>query len=489
MEIRSGPSLIRVIPVSPAEALPAQPPSTVLTGSSGWQLQQTVGKVLKAISFADPMNGYAAAELGAVYRTTNGGLSWSAVMDLGFPYYWYGVKAFSSQTALIVGFQNQTGAGIARWTDDGGATWTSDIVIDPANWLIGLQFSDSLHGIAFGNLGYVYVTQNGGRRAEDWRKVMTDPALGWLAGNFTFRPDLNVFITGIRFSRSTDGGYTWALGPSADPMFDQGCSFPDLSHGWTGGGAIYPYVLGWVHRTTDGGANWSGRLMEPPYPIRIVMFFNANFGFAAGGNIYSNAGGIWSTADSGNSWNLDFNTGAEIIAIDTQQVDSDSIDVWCAGFLPNLTGVIYKKRFGNPAPVAPNITTQPSSRTVTVGDPVTFTVVAIGTAPLIYQWKFGPANVGTNSASFAIPSVHATDAGNYTVWVSNSVGTATSNVATLTVNLKAFDLNVDGVTNVLDLAYVINALAPGVPVANSPADLNGDGYVDDTDLALLLAGM
>jgi photosystem II stability/assembly factor-like uncharacterized protein len=112
-------------------------------------------------------------------------------MNLGFPYYWYGVQAFSAQTALIVGFQNQTGAGIARWTDNGGVTWTGDIVIDPSNWLLGLRFADALHGIAYGNLGYVYVTQNGGRNAQDWTKVMTDPELGWLAGNFTFRPDMH----------------------------------------------------------------------------------------------------------------------------------------------------------------------------------------------------------------------------------------------------------------------------------------------------------
>ena len=31
------------------------------------------------------MNGYAAAELGAVYRTTDGGENWTTVMDIGFP--------------------------------------------------------------------------------------------------------------------------------------------------------------------------------------------------------------------------------------------------------------------------------------------------------------------------------------------------------------------------------------------------------------------
>lgn len=75
-----------------------------------------------------------------------------------------------------------------------------------------------------------------------------------------------------------------------------------------------------------------------------MQFFDANYGFAAGGNIYSSAGGIWSTADAGNTWNLDINTGAEMSAIDAQPVSADSTDVWCVGFLPSFTGVIYKTR-------------------------------------------------------------------------------------------------------------------------------------------------
>ena len=188
------------------------------------------------------------------------------------------------------------------------------------------------------------MTENGGRNAADWTKVTTNPDLGWLAGNFTFRADLNAYITGINFCHSSDGGLIWASSPSADPIFDGGCSFPDLVHGWTGGGQISNPVSGWVHRTTDGGATWSDRLLETPYPIRIVQFFDANLGFAAGGNIYSSAGGIWSTTDSGDTWNLDLNTGAEMSAIDAQPVSADSTDVWCVGFLPNFTGVIYKER-------------------------------------------------------------------------------------------------------------------------------------------------
>ena len=83
-----------------------------------------------------------------------------------------------------------------------------------------------------------------------------------------------------------------------------------------------------------------------------VQFFDASFGIAAGGNIYSGAGGIWSTSNSGTTWNLDINTGAEMSAIDFQPVSADSMDVWCVGSLPNFHGVIYEKRMARPAPAA-----------------------------------------------------------------------------------------------------------------------------------------
>ncbi|MBR5977680.1 MAG: immunoglobulin domain-containing protein, partial [Verrucomicrobia bacterium] len=56
---------------------------------------------------------------------------------------------------------------------------------------------------------------------------------------------------------------------------------------------------------------------------------------------------------------------------------------------------------------------------------------------LAYQWKKDGVNiVGATSASYTIDSAKKTDAGNYTVTVSNSAGSVTSSAAKLTVNLK-----------------------------------------------------
>ncbi len=87
------------------------------------------------------------------------------------------------------------------------------------------------------------------------------------------------------------------------------------------------------------------------------------------------------------------------------------------------------------AVVAPSVTTQPTSQTVTVGQTATFLVAASGTAPLTYQWKKnGTAISGAVSSAYITPVTISADSGSqFTVAVSNSAGSATSNSAILTV--------------------------------------------------------
>lgn len=88
-----------------------------------------------------------------------------------------------------------------------------------------------------------------------------------------------------------------------------------------------------------------------------------------------------------------------------------------------------------PVPVKPSITTQPVSQSVTPGATVTFRVTATGTAPLSYQWRFKGTNVsGATTSSYTRSNVQSTNAGNYSVVISNSVGSVTSANAALFIN-------------------------------------------------------
>jgi hypothetical protein len=83
--------------------------------------------------------------------------------------------------------------------------------------------------------------------------------------------------------------------------------------------------------------------------------------------------------------------------------------------------------------------TQPASKTVTVGQAASFSVVAAGTAPLSYQWKKNNvALTGATSSSYTTPVTVAADNGaQFAAVVSDSAGSATTNPATLTVTAAA----------------------------------------------------
>jgi uncharacterized protein GlcG (DUF336 family) len=87
-------------------------------------------------------------------------------------------------------------------------------------------------------------------------------------------------------------------------------------------------------------------------------------------------------------------------------------------------------------PKAASVATHPVSRRALVGSTVSLTVVADGTPPLAYQWRKDGANItGATQDSFTIGSVGLADAGSYSAVVSNKVGTASSNAASLSVEV------------------------------------------------------
>ncbi|MDG2214209.1 MAG: immunoglobulin domain-containing protein, partial [Verrucomicrobiota bacterium] len=87
---------------------------------------------------------------------------------------------------------------------------------------------------------------------------------------------------------------------------------------------------------------------------------------------------------------------------------------------------------------APVIATHPTDANATTGTTVSFDVNATGTEPLSYQWQKNGVDInGSTSATLTLNNVQGEDNGTYTVVVSNSLTSTTSNPATLTVRLPA----------------------------------------------------
>ena len=86
--------------------------------------------------------------------------------------------------------------------------------------------------------------------------------------------------------------------------------------------------------------------------------------------------------------------------------------------------------------VAPTISTQPHTLTITPGLGATFTVIANALPAPTYQWRYNGGNIGgAQASSYTIPAASGINVGAYDVIVSNVSGSITSAVAHLIVGI------------------------------------------------------
>lgn len=99
-----------------------------------------------------------------------------------------------------------------------------------------------------------------------------------------------------------------------------------------------------------------------------------------------------------------------------------------------VTGNMYEQNLVLSTGGPPTISGQPQNLTVAQGSNALFSVALNGTPPFGYQWRFGGTDLGgATQSSYTRNNVQPADAGGYSVVVTNSLGSITSSVATLTV--------------------------------------------------------
>ena len=82
----------------------------------------------------------------------------------------------------------------------------------------------------------------------------------------------------------------------------------------------------------------------------------------------------------------------------------------------------------------PSIVVQPQSQTVALGQGVSFSVTASGNSPLAYQWRCQGSDIaGETAPTFTLPAAWGTNAGAYSVLVTNGMGSAVSADALLSI--------------------------------------------------------
>ncbi|MGA2137848.1 MAG: immunoglobulin domain-containing protein [Verrucomicrobiia bacterium] len=199
---------------------------------------------------------------------------------------------------------------------------------------------------------------------------------------------------------------------------------------------------------------------QPQDQINVLPGANATFTVVAGGS-----------APLSYQWYYNTNTPVanatdSILTItNVQPSDAGSYSVVVsnvAGTATSSNAVLTVSTNG----VAPVFTTMPASQVILAGGTASFTVVAVGTAPISYQWnKDGVAIPGQTSSTLTLTNVQVAADGNYTATASNSVGVTTSDPGQLTVTTSVFVPN--SAYNLTGFAH--GATGGGVIATNDPA--------------------
>lgn len=238
--------------------------------------------------------------------------------------------------------------------------------------------------------------------------------------------------------------------------------------GWGVGSAVAPLLDQWVHwAVVYDGAN-------------LTVYRNANQG---------PQGGVASAAVSAPLAFPGY-TGAVLIGSELDQAATanwhgmlDDVAVFAGALTAAQIATVMAGDFSAFIGGPPGIVSQPQSQTVPLGSSASFVVGADGQAPFGYQWYFGAnpissaSNPTATNATLVLTNLQFGQSGTYSVAVSNSLNTVTSQPAALVV-FKAtlvglWRFNEASGTNILDSSGLGNHGALAGENGNVPARVPG----------------
>ena len=403
------------------------------------------------IYFTDLTNGWA-SQNHYIYRTTNGGATWTTNLFLAGTHF----RSVAFATPKI-GFGGNLGVGsydggvsdtnVLYATYDGGLTWTNVPGFAEAGMkgLCAIFVLDSQHIYGAGRVrgpAYFIKSVNGG---TNWTisnltslGVMNgimdvyfqDANNGWVVGM-----DTNTFASGCgslyygRIARTTDGGTTWTpvvTTPISCSYFWK-MSWPSTNIGYVAlqqNGSFDNIVF---YKTTDGGNNWvsngiplsSVGLGTSAFYLQGLGFVSTTEGWIGGASGIAYTSSFLHTTDGGTTWSA---AGFD----DTYFINRIRFLTPTLGFASGANLYVYQ--------VPLTITEQPQSQVVVAGTNVNLKVTAFGNPPIGYQWQKNGANrPAATDSLLTLTNVTRADAGTYLVIVTNATTSAQSSNAVVRV--------------------------------------------------------
>ena len=252
--------------------------------------------------FVGANEGWVVGDLGRVFKTADGGVTWTRQEVAGRDPM-LGIACLDTKQAWVSSI-----AGRVYKTTDGGATWQLQQAPTKRN-LFKVAFSTPQRGTAVGDFGTIVHTEDGG---TTWKEVnlpenfkLPDSALdsGVLPNDallygLTYADENHAWISGEfgTILASTDGGNTWTQQKTGLETTLFGVDFKDTKTGLVVG--IDSVIL----RTEDGGETWTP--LRSPFQERSYyeIALSGDYAWIAGGQ-----GTILVSSDGGKTWS-DFKT-------------------------------------------------------------------------------------------------------------------------------------------------------------------------------------
>jgi|GEM_PF-1148957 len=285
--------------------------------AQNWSLKTPINPSIdfNGVFFTSDQTGYAVGTAGAIYKTIDGGLSWTTQTS-GTSEVLHDVYFVNSNTGYAVGTN-----GAIRKTTNGGATWTSQTATGTATTVFyDLHFLSGNNGFIAGSGGKIIKTTDGG---ATWSTLTSGTSSDLHAVYFTSLTAGYVAGNGGIIRKTSDAGSSWTTLTIGTTQNLNDIYFLDATTGYTVG------EDGQVWKTANA-STWTNQSGGFSLTLNRVQFINSTTGYTSAVGGYSRT-----TYDGGANWY----TNPNMISSDLQGLHFPSAN---AGYMVGTSGVLIK---------------------------------------------------------------------------------------------------------------------------------------------------
>ena len=282
-------------------------------GGSSWASKHspTSSRIL-SLDFVDHKDGWLMGSYNWVYRTTNGGQTWT---HYRLQYGWVKAPAeiqFVDPNYGIIA----TGYRTISYTSNGGRSWFD--IVSPN--LVSVSFINNSEGWALSQNGYVIHTSDGGQTWEI-AGTINDRFDSWWVGIpfFKFLNSTSGFALGQEsLWKTDDSGHTWSSIYEQVPFYQ----YAGFMSGFDiNGKNMWIFQLGSavnVISSNDSGITWKSLTSPSASDLYGIDFWNESIGLAFGGNFT-----LALTEDGGQSWASDYARWGSYVVLSGDFLDNN----------------------------------------------------------------------------------------------------------------------------------------------------------------------